>query len=46
MTERINDLKTKCGASQKTLDSNNKAMEILKHKYRTLKELLVCLTQN
>ena len=41
MTERINDLKTKCGASQKTLDSNNKAMEILKHK-----ESLMCLTQN
>ena len=35
--------KTKCSASQSTLDSNtcNKAMGILKHKYRTLKELLV-----
>ena len=41
MTERISDLKTKCGASQSTFDSSNKAMGILKHKYRTLKELLV-----
>ena len=43
MTERISDLKTKSSASQSTLDSNpcNKAMRILKHKYRTLKELLV-----
>ena len=41
MTERINDLKNKCSASQNTLDLNNKAMEILDHKYRTLKELLV-----
>ena len=43
MTERISDLKTKCSASQSTLDSNicNKAMGILRHKYRTLKELLV-----
>ena len=41
MTERISDLKTKCGASQSTFDSSNKAMGILKHKYQTLKELLV-----
>ena len=35
MTERISDLKTKCSASESTLDSNtcNKAMGILKHKY-------------
>ena len=35
MTERISDLKTKCSASERTLDSNtcNKAMGILKHKY-------------
>ena len=43
MTERISDLNTKCSASHITLDSNvcNKAMGILKHEYRTLKELLV-----
>ena len=47
MTERISDLKTKCSASESTLDSNtcNKAMGILKHKYRTLKELLVSHTK-
>ena len=35
MTKRISDLKTKCSASESTLDSNtcNKAMRILKHKY-------------
>ena len=33
MTERISDLKTKCSASQITLDLNNKAMGILKHSH-------------
>ena len=47
MTERISDLKTKCSASESTLDSNtcNKAMGILKHKYWTLKELRISVSQ-
>ena len=43
MTKRISDLKTKCSASESTLDSNtcNKAMGILKHKYWTLKNYVL-----
>ena len=47
MTKRISDLKTKCSASESTLDSNtcNKAMGILKHKYWTLKKLRISVSQ-
>ena len=40
MTDTINDLKAKCSASQNSLNSTNKAVGILKHKYKTLKELV------